>query len=218
MVDRIFITGAQGQLGRQLVSSLTSAQVSIIPIKSAVVLSVETNTRLKAFLNEQFVSKISINSSRPSVALILAHRSRADDSLVMLRDELRMTRDLVYAFAELCREVRVVVLGSVTGRQVDQASSEAYHYAKDLQKSIVRRSILLPNLFMNLVELSWFVKHTTAADAEYVCALDQARGNSPTGEVVEPRHIADLCLRLLLVERSPRGQVFALDDGYSLMQ
>ena len=52
-----------------------------------------------------------------------------------------------------CHIPKSCSIGSIAGRRIDRKQSEAYHYSKDLQKSIVRQSVRIDKLHMNLLEL-----------------------------------------------------------------
>jgi hypothetical protein len=214
-----FLTGASGRLGSQIADCLRDRDIRVVPIISADILSVRSGNLVGDWLRDQFHSQLSNKELRGVVSLILAHRPREGQIHKAIADELRMTRDLVWGFSEVCTEVRVIVMGSVTGRFVDFRSLESYHYCKDLQKSTVRLSVSLPNVFMNLIELSWFRKHPQcSSDPSYVAVLDEARGVVPTKHVVTVSEIVDLACALLDTARPPRGQVITFDEGYSLIQ
>jgi hypothetical protein len=218
MDNKIYLTGANGQLGRQVLSELISRNLDAVSIGYSEVRGLNGEAVLRDFIAKRFLGRATPDHGARSAWLILAHRSRTEDIVEALGDELRMTRDLVYAFSDMFAEVRVVVIGSITGGRVDRNSSEAYHYAKDLQKSIVRRSVLRTNVFMNLLELSWFVKYPDSSSQEYTSKIADVRRMSPTRKIVRTNDIADFCVQLLTAQRPPRGQIITLDDGYSLVQ
>lgn len=159
------------------------------------------------------------DASSIRVGVILAHRYRGDDNREALYSELCITRDFTWTMSKICKSVRVVVLGSITGRFVDGELSEAYHYSKDLQKSIARQSVRVKNLSMNVIELGWFEKYTRSkATGEYQDIMSRLRAEYGESVVPTVDSITDLCTLLLEMSHPPRGETIVYDGGLSLFQ
>lgn len=219
MTSAVLMTGASGRLGRQIFDCLLADGFKAVSISSAPLLNLQGGVAIARYLREMLVPDSPASNEDPVIKLLLAHRPRTASVSEALDAELRMTRDLVWGLSEIYPEVRVIVLGSITGQRVDPDSAEAYHYCKDLQKSIVRQSVTVPNVFMNLIELSWFNKYPPSiADKLYAKRIDSVRSVIPTRHVVTVTEITEIAVRILGAMRPPRGQIIAYDDGYSLMQ
>lgn len=219
MASPILVTGASGRLGRQIFECLLSDGLKAVSIRSAPLLNLQGGVAIARHLRETLVADNQALNEDPVIKLLLAHRPRTASVSEALAAELRMTRDLVWGLSEIYPEVRVIVLGSITGQRVDPGSAEAYHYCKDLQKSIVRQSVTVPNVFMNLIELSWFNKYPPSiANNLYSERVESVRSVMPTRHVVTVTEITEIAVRILGALRPPRGQIVAYDDGYSLIQ
>lgn len=218
MVDFYVVVGAGGIVGQQVMARLKLLGKSVQVLPTQAILN-GTLTEVEAMVLD--VIKSAIVSQRDSIriGIIFAHRVRIIDLLEALRCELRITRDLIYTFAANCSEVRAVILGSITGTVVHRHSSEAYHYTKDLQKSCVRYSVIYDNVYMNLLELSWFEKYLPSqATKEYLDASYCAKQIVGERNFVNISDITDFSVALMESDRPPRGQIIAYDGGYSLLQ
>ncbi len=219
MASAVLMTGASGRLGRQIFECLLADGFKAVSIRSAPLLKLQGEEAIARYLREMLESDNPVANEDHVVKLLLAHRPRMASVSEAVDAELRMTRDLVWGLSEICSEVRVIVLGSITGQRVDPDSAEAYHYCKDLQKSIVRQSVTVPNVFMNLIELSWFNKYPPSmADNLYSERVESVRSVMPTRHVVTVAEITEIAVRILGALRPPRGQIVTYDDGYSLIQ
>lgn len=160
-----------------------------------------------------------VSTEGTNVGLILAHRYRGDNIERALSDEICITRNFVWELSEICKSLRVVVLGSITGSRVDTKMPESYHYSKDLQKSIVRQSIRISNLHMNLLELNWFEKHPDSkATHEYREKMTRIKQQLGGDSIPTIESITDFSCALIEMERPPRGQSILFDGGLSLYQ
>ena len=218
MADIYIVVGARGVVGEQVVSRLESIEKSVLTISGKTLVQMSEREFLHA--SSQQIKEISTSPNAiDSVGVILAHRTRHNDVSKSVQGELRLCRDLIRAFAEKFSKVNVVILGSITGSFIDIATSEAYHYAKDTQKSCVRQSIRIPNLCMNLIELSWFVKYPEHRFHEgYRKQIEQVGQRVGYGNLPTVLDITDFAVSLIELRRPPRGQVIAYDGGYSLLQ
>ena len=214
----VLVVGSSGAIGKQVVQSLSKRAVIPILISSSQ-LRILGIADLDEFLREILLRHDIEDPSTSTLGLILAHRCRSNDTLAALESELRITRDFVWTLSKICLSLRAVVLGSITGRLIDAKSSEAYHYSKDLQKSIVRQSVRIPNLSMNLLELSWFRKYLDSdATQEYRRAMKDLDSKLGKGNVPTVETITDFACNVIESLRPPRGQVITYDGGFSQLQ
>jgi len=218
VVDVYIIVGSGGKLGSQISNALKKFDVPIVKISGAYLASLndqEFSEAVAGLVNE-------IGFSRPNVkqvGLVLAHRYRGLDILTALRVELCITRNLVWRLSEHVKRLNVVVVGSITGRYIDRSSPEAYHFAKEMQRLIVRQSIMLPNVAMNAIELSWFEKYSTLQSTpEYRSQMGELRGLLGQNNLPSPADIAEFIRQLLDCALPPRGQSIVYDGGYDLFQ
>ena len=209
------VVGSKGALGCQIFNRLKALNKFVFPVFALDILKCKPEHIIMDI--DKFLTIHSICLAKANIGVILAHRCENID--ISLLSEIRITRDFVWSLAQNCCKLRVVVLGSVTGRLVDRKMSEAYHYSKDLQKSIVRQSIRILNLDMILVELYWFVKYQgIKATYEYQNRINRVgslvgENNFPTVE-----SIVDLCCSLIEMTIAPRGHLIPFDGGLSLLQ
>jgi hypothetical protein len=211
------LVGSRGIVGSQILQRLRSRGEYVITCNAGDLLECDIET-LEMKLRTMF-SVNSVDTSRVRVGVILAHRYRGDNNREALNSEMCITRDFTWTMSRICKSVRVVVLGSITGRFVDVKLPEAYHYSKDLQKSIARQSVRVKNLSMNVIELGWFVKYSRSkATGEYRDIM--SRLQAEYGESVVPTvdSITDLCTLLLEMSHPPRGETIVYDGGLSLYQ
>ena len=211
------IVGSRGIVGQQIVQRLMLLKKSVIVVTVQMILDSDSSTIIEK-ISKLFVQH-SINPRNANVGLILAHRYRGDDNKTGLFNELCITRDFVWNLATLCSSLRVVVLGSITGQLVDIKSPEAYHYTKDLQKSIVRQSVRISNLYMNLLELSWFEKFSNkVASDDYRQIMASLKGQLGGDNLPYVNSITDFSCSLIEMPLPPRGQSIVYDGGISLFQ
>jgi len=218
MIEVYVIVGAGGVLGSQISNDLRKFDVPIVRVSAAHLTSLNDQAfseAINGLVNE--IKLVRPNAER--VGLVLAHRYRGTDIPLALRNELCITRDFIWCLSKNFSRLHAVVVGSATGRYIDSASSDAYHFAKDLQKSIVRRSVTLPNVAMNLLELSWFEKHPiSVATPEYRKKIEDLRTLLGDNNVPAPSNIAEFIRQLLDCALPPRGQSITYDGGYDLFQ
>jgi len=204
-------------VGSQIVRRLKTLGKHVITTSATEILGCDNITSSEDVL--RLVCDSSISLAEAQVGLILSHRYREENIQAALGNELRITRDFVWSLSKLCASLRVVVLGSIAGRLVDRKMPESYHYSKDLQKSIVRQSVRIGSLYMNLIELNWFEKYTghNATDeySQIMLDLKQKLGgdNLPTVD-----SITDFACALIEMQRPPRGETIVYDGGLSLFQ
>lgn len=217
MVSSYIVVGSRGIVGNQVVTRLRQlGKLVIIKTTSEILQSTE------AELSVSLVSSMAEYSVKPSVSsigLILAHRYRGNDIKCALDNERCITRDFTWGLTKLCVSLRVVVLGSITGGRIDRSISEAYHYSKDLQKSIVRQSIRIDNLHMNLLELNWFEKYPEAqASDEYRQIMVRLKQKLGRDNLPNVDSITDFACALIEMSPPPRGQSIVYDGGLSMFQ
>ena len=186
----------------------------------------QLTSEILEFSNEELVERVASSFSENSIKLreakvdvILAHRYRVEKVQIALENELRITRDFIWALLMLCKPLRVVVLGSITGRHVDQKTPEAYHYAKELQKSIVRQSVRIRNLNMNLLELHWFEKFVEElATDEYRKTIANVKKIIRDDNLPSVDSITEVSCALIELQHPPREETIIYDSGFSLFQ
>jgi hypothetical protein len=211
------VVGSHGVVGSQVTQRLRSQGKLVATKSSSEILQASNSSDLAETVSPFVDNSIDLQNSR--VGLILAHRYRGNDIQRALNIELCITRDFVWGLSKLCESLRVVVLGSVAGRLVDKKLPEAYHYSKDLQKTIARQSVRISNIHMNVLELSWFEKypkHKATDDYRNIMAnLRQHLGGDclPTVD-----SITDFSSALIEMHHPPRGQTIVYDGGISLSQ
>ena len=217
-MDNIYIViGSRGNVGSQIVQRLRKLNKCVIT---------QLTSEILQFSNEELVERVtsffsenSIQLRKTNVGVILAHRYRGDNVQIALENELRITRDFIWALSMLCESLRVVVLGSIAGRHVDQKMPEAYHYAKDLQKSIVRQSVRIRNLHMNLLELNWFEKFVEElATDEYRKTIAIIKKRLGGDNLPSVDSITEFSCALIELQHPPRGETIIYDGGFSLFQ
>jgi hypothetical protein len=218
MIDIYVVIGAGGIVGRKVEAFLERRGKCVVTLPTELILGAAKDDiqdiAISAIRQKRFLQ---LKDTR--IGLILAHRARGADIYEAIISEIRVTRDLVHAFASACMELRVIVLGSVTGRLVDHKSPESYHYAKDFQKSCVRYSVTQNNVYMNLLELSWFQKYSESEmTEEYEHDLASVKRALGCGHLVNVEDITDFLIEILEMHRPPRGQIITFDGGYSLLQ
>lgn len=217
MVSTYIVVGSRGIVGNQIVKRLRDiGKLVFIKKTSEILLSTEADL-MASMLSS--MAEYSINPLESSIGLILAHRYRGNDIRCALDNERCITRDFTWELAKQCASLRVVVLGSITGSRVDRKLPEAYHYSKDLQKSIVRQSIRINNLHMNLLELNWFEKYPEAqASDEYTQIMVNLKQQLGRDNLPTVNSITDFACALIGLSPPPRGQSIVYDGGHSLFQ
>jgi len=217
MNNLYIVVGGSGIVGSQVVRRLNDLGKSVVTFPTREILLGETSQLRESMLG--LIAGKSTDQSTTHIGLILAHRFRGENIQSVLMNELRVSRDFVWQLSELCASLRVIVFGSITGSLVDNKSTEAYHYSKDLQKSIVRQSIRLSNLHMNLLELNWFKKYPQArASTEYLQLIDRLRRIMGENNLPTVNSITDFSSALIETTNPPRGQTIVYDGGFSLFQ
>jgi len=218
MADIYAVVGASGTVGKQVLSRLIFKKKPVFTI---------SGRWLSELSDEEFYTALDIvnagiEAAEPNaktVGLILAHRQRGHEVLLSLRSEIRLCDQLVRFLASQFQQLNVVVFGSVTGSLIDKMSCEAYHYAKDLQKSAVRQSIGTVNVNMNLLELSCFIKYPKdQRDEKYRSHLEEQGRLVGVNNLPNVSDITDFALSLIDASITPRGQIITHDGGYSLIQ
>jgi hypothetical protein len=214
-VNNIYIViGSRGIVGSQITKRLRSLNKHVVTIAASEIVQRKKIDSLECF--RSLANDSSITLAEKEIGLILAHRYREDNIQTVLLNELSITRDFVWGLANLCASLRVVVLGSITGRLIDRKLPEAYHYSKELQKSIVRQSIRIGNLQMNLLELYWFEKYTEEkATPEYKKTMSELRKQLGGDNLPSVESITDFSCALIEMHRPPRGQTIVYDGGLS---
>lgn len=218
MNDIYVVVGGSGSVGHQVTSRLASQDKEVVTISGEDLSKIEDADFDAATLR---ISQRLANNHQQLTRLgvILTHRQRHTNILTSIRTELRICRDLISQFARNVDHVNAVVLGSTTGSSIDLSSSAAYHFAKDIQKSCVRQSITIPNLNMNLLELSWFDKYPGGkADASYSEKIGHLKTLLGDENVATVAEITDFATLILDASLPPRGQIIPYDAGYSLLQ
>jgi hypothetical protein len=217
MVDAYVLIGGNGILGKQVAKELLS--------RNRICISLSARDLIRDFENgsisptKALLERIRLIDSIRCLGLIFAHRYRGDNCLESLRIELSLTRNLVWELSSELEQLRVVVLGSVTGSRLDVGSSEAYHYAKDLQKSICLQSIRLSNVSMNLIELSWFEKYPRCEQtASYAKKMEDLKNIIGSRNLPTTSDISDYLISVMECHLSPRGQILSYDGGYNHIQ
>lgn len=218
MCKTVVVVGVGGVLGGGVAVKLGQLGFDVVPVSAKAILNMSFNS-LTSFAGD-LVSGISVMSSaQSSVGLVLAHRCRSSDPCESISAELAITRGLTWALADLVPNLRVVVLGSVTGTFLCPSLPESYHYAKDMQKSIARQSLRLSNVQMNVVALSWFEKYAKEKQCpEYSNELARVSEKIGSSNLPSISDIGDFVGALLRARHVPRGQVINFDGGYSTLQ
>lgn len=217
-MDSIYIVvGSRGVVGSQIVQRLKCLGKLVAIITTTEILQT-SNIKLTVQM-ANLCHEASIDPVKARVGLILAHRYRGINIQCALSNELCITRDFVWSLSRLCASLRVVVLGSITGSLVDRNLPEAYHYSKDLQKSIVRQSIRINNLCMNLLELNWFEKYPEGKRSnEYRQIMANIKQQVGGDSLPTVDSITDFSCALIELPHPPRGQIIVYDGGFSLYQ
>tara|TARA_X000000950_G_C13869800_1_gene642388 strand:- start:754 stop:1413 length:660 start_codon:yes stop_codon:yes gene_type:complete len=217
MIDLYVVVGSRGIVGSQISRRLVELSKKVICILTSEILS--SNIR-ETIANKLGLHSIKCkNGVKMNIGVILVHRYRDKENHIACKNELTITRDFVWELSKLCQSLRVVVIGSVTGSYVDSKMPEAYHYSKDIQKSIVRQSIRIGNLHMNLLELSWFKKYSSNnSSLEYKETLNRISQELCGDNLPSVDSITDFSCALIEMPYPPRGQSIVYDGGYTLFQ
>lgn len=218
MDDIHIVVGGQGVVGNQVVKKLKERKRYVLVKSTKEIIDCPKN-ELATSICSLFAKHLD-NIGKPArVSLILAHRCRDEDIQIALSNELQITRNFVWALSSQCISLNVVVIGSITGRLVSKKLPESYHYAKDLQKSIVRQSVRVSNLYMNLLELNWFRKYGfDKATSEYNQIMSDLTQELEGDHLPSVETITDFCCSLIDMQLPPRGQTIIYDGGLSLFQ
>lgn len=217
-INTTLVVGSSGILGSGISLHLESLGRKVVKVSARHVLSL-CDSSLVQYLGGILPNAGSGHQLQPPLAIIMAHRYRGDDPLQALNAELSITQRLPWTLSRMVSHLRVFVIGSVTGELLDLKSPLAYHYAKDLQKSIVRQSCRLPNVEMNIIELSWFEKYEpTVQTKEYSLAVSTIKESLGSSNFPGIQEIADFIDNLMRASLLPRGQKICFDGGYSLIQ
>ncbi len=217
-INTTLVVGASGILGSGIASQLEASGRKVVRVSARHLLGL-CDSSLVRYL-DGILPNIGQNYRfRPPIAIIFAHRYRGDDTMQALKVELSLTHRLPWTLSKMASHLRVFVIGSVTGELLDLKSPEAYHYAKDLQKSIVRQSCRLHNTEMNIIELSCFEKYApTIQTTDYSLAVSKIKDSIGAQNFPGIREISDFLDNLMRVALLPRGQTIRFDGGYSLIQ
>lgn len=217
MVSTYIVVGSRGTVGSQVVQRLNMLNKSVLTVPAAEILRCSNISSIDGI--SSLYCNHSIQPLKSNLGLILSHRYRENGTLAALETELAITRNFVWSLSKICISLRVVVLGSITGRLVNQNICEAYHYSKDLQKSIVRQSVRIGNLHMNLLELNWFEKYSKhVATEEYKQTLSRHNQRLAGDNLPNVESITDFSCALIEMQRPPRGEIIVYDGGLSLLQ
>ena len=217
MIEAILILGSTGIVGRQLYSQFSNSNLPIIRVSAAELAKLDSsafNSRVS-----DIISEIKIITANPTkIGVVLAHRIRDLDSKDTVICELKISKDFIWRLSHDFEFINVIVLGSVTGKFVDGNTPDAYHLAKDIQKTCSRLSLKLVNVAMNVVELGWFEKYPEHARNDVynknMLSIKQVVG--PHG-LPSLANLASFVFLLLSLETPPRGQTITYDGGYSLL-
>tara|TARA_B100001173_G_C16029223_1_gene565722 strand:+ start:4136 stop:4804 length:669 start_codon:yes stop_codon:yes gene_type:complete len=218
MKNKYIVVGSRGVIGSEISSQVKKRGNNVYNLYAKDFIKLLSTERIQ-YITEFFHSNNIVYSKDSRLHIILAHRIRETDTKLALWNETIISTDLIDIIADLGYEVRVIVIGSITGRLIDSKSSPAYHYCKDLQKSAVRYSILKKNVCMNLIELSSFIKFDPSNwDEKYTRAVELEKCNLEQTEIPKLEDIANICISLLELPVTPRGQIYTFDNGSSLLQ
>jgi len=218
LANGYIVVGASGIIGRQISARLNELKKDVVKISGRRFADLEEK-RLSYAVKEILEELQARSMSLSRVGIIFAHRQRGGGVIDILRNEHRLCGQLIALIVEKVQRLDAIILGSITGSRFDSRSSEAYHYAKDFQKTCVRQSIRFPNLNMNLLELSWFEKYPPEmADSDYQSRMQEVVELLGANNVPNVTDITDFALQILEAKLPPRGQVISYDGGYSTLQ
>lgn len=163
------------------------------------------------------------DSLNEEVLFLLCYRLRNTDTVEdQVSRDFVLFRSILAAITENFTFSRTIILGSPTGGLVQKQSSEAYHYQKDLQKSVFRyfSSTCGNTQFINLIELwSSFIKYSPSEqDHNYRSFIRSL--NSSTGRESCPSYSTLASTIEFLFDRrnSINGTIVKLDNGLSNVQ
>ena len=211
------LIGSNGVIGRQIAEYLNKKGVISVNLSAKQITSLKQEN-LKDFVDSKLTANLE-DYKEEDFSLILTHRFREGTMKDIVINELLITRELPWMLSTKCSSLKVIVIGSVTGRQVSLNQPEHYHYAKDLQKSIVRQSIRKENISMNLIELSSLNKYKDEdGSKEYKENLKKQGELIGQKNLVCVQDIANYAYTLITMKNPPRGQILTYDGGYSLHQ
>ena len=217
MIKDIVIVGTRGAVGSKLIKIAKNRKFNVFPISAQKICDTPCE-KLPSFIEEN----LKIHSGKQKdkkLGLILAHRIREEDIRVAMSRELSITRDFPIYLKNYCEELRIIMIGSVTGRLVNAHNEESYHYCKELQKAVNRYFVFEDKIKSNLLELSLFQKYgTDEADNNYNNSLIQERKKLGGRSVVDMFAITDFCISILETKSPPISSVITYDGGYSLRQ
>lgn len=217
MIDTVIVVGAGGVLGGGISRCLRNFGRNVISVSARQIverrLSIDRTTQ--DLVSEAFTTP----RSDRRLGVVLAHRYRGRDPAEALSIEIAVTRDFIWALASNVNLLRAVVIGSSTESFACDHLTEAYHYGKDIQRSITRQSCRLSNVQMNLLALSWFEKYEPSHQSdEYSAVISGIKQR--IGDLNFPKiyDISDFINQMMRSSLTPRGQIITYDGGLSILQ
>lgn len=219
MPNRIIIIGRRSSIAQRLAYHLAK-KYSITTVSASDLLA---RVREYGSLDEYFSDHYLIHDECSEYLFVLCYRIRGSaDIASLVSSELELTRAILSGIYTTFKRARTVIIGSPTGSLVHAGSDEAYHYQKDIQKSIFRyhSSRLGSEQFLNMIELwSSFIKYNDdELTPSYSSLLDQIREVSKRKTLVDYSSLAASIEFLFDTRNLINGTIVRLDNGVSNVQ
>lgn len=221
MQREIVLIGKGSSIGTRLTSCLNS-DFSFYPLSAASLLSIINEEKTLVPLFQQYFQDRDDNADIERLFL-LCYRVRATCSVLQLvSDELILLRGILQGICKTSHKCRIVLIGSPTGGLVHNRSDEAYHYQKDLQKSIFRyfSGLMGESQYLNMIELwSSFVKYEEdESTPDYLSFLREVRHAGDRKRLIDYSCLASAVRFLFDPGNQVNGTIVKLDNGLSNVQ
>jgi hypothetical protein len=219
----IFLTGSTGIIGKAIQNLETQFPYEYYPISAKSIFEKISNTtdydshKIFNFIKDDLIK---LSKKYKIANIIFCHRIRNNDPLKALVSEFIISRDFVLFLNKYFKKINVTYVSSITGELIDRNSPEAYHYSKDLQKTISRYlTISNSNIKANVLSLSAFRKYSIEnSSSEYtnLCKkYTEILGDIP---LVRVENIAQEIVKFTIEINCIRGSNIPLDSGFTIIQ
>ena len=221
MQPEIILIGKNSSIGTRLVPFLNT-YYSFYTLSAASLLTTIHEGKSLVPLFQQYFQERDRNSDIERLFL-LCYRVRAGGSVAQLvSDELVLLRGILQGICKSSHKCRIVIIGSPTGGLVHKRSDEAYHYQKDLQKSIFRyfSGQMGESQYLNMIEVwSSFIKYEAVESTpDYLSFLSEVRNAGYRKRLIDYSCLASAVRFLFDSGNQVNGSIVKLDNGLSNVQ
>ena len=169
------------------------------------------------------IQKSCMDVNRDFTGVLVAYRLRETTQTIeeMVAQEITLLRTINKYIIDGFESSKTVVLGSITGERLNTGSSEAYHYQKDIQKSMVRYlGIQNPRHHINLIEInSCFRKYSKESSfVDYIDYCQKVSKMNPNKEMLDYQDLSETIKYHLNPSVKISGTIVRLDNGFADIQ